>query len=92
MSVTANPKHELCRDIVATASILYKFEMCHILENQSLFIEFLNEAGFKTVRGKEFSKMSFRNMWLRMNKKEVKDILSEFDYRDYHILTTMMNK
>lgn len=88
----SNESSELCRDIVATASILIKFEMCHILDTQSSFVEFLNAAGFRTVRGKEFSKMSFRKMWERLPPNEVKDILNEFDNRNYDILTTMMDK
>lgn len=88
----SNESSELCRDIVATASILIKFEMCHILDTQSSFVEFLNAAGFRTVRGKEFSKMSFRKMWERLPPNEVNDILNEFDNRNYDILTTMMDK
>lgn len=83
---------ELCRDIVATASILIKFEMCHILDTQSSFVEFLNAAGFRTVRGKEFSKMSFRKMWERLPPSDVSDILQEFDNRNYELLVTMMEK
>lgn len=82
---------ELCKDIVATASLLIKFEMCHILDSQSSFVEFLNAAGFRTVRGKEFSKMSFRKMWERLDKKDVEIILSEFDSRNFDILVTMMD-
>lgn len=89
MSSTSN---ELCRDIVATASILIKFEMCHILDTQSSFVDFLNAAGFRTIRGKEFSKMSFRKMWERLPSYEVREILSEFDSRNFDILTTMMDK
>lgn len=89
MSSTSN---ELCRDIVATASILIKFEMCHILDTQSSFVDFLNAAGFRTIRGKEFSKMSFRKMWERLPPYEVREILSEFDSRNFDILTTMMDK
>ncbi|AIA64803.1 anti-sigma factor [Cronobacter phage S13] len=83
---------ELCRDIVATASILIKFEMCHIMDSQSSFVEFLNAAGFRTVRGKEFSKMSFRKMWERLSPSEIKDILSEFDSRNFDILSTMVER
>lgn len=82
---------ELCKDIVATASLLIKFEMCHILDSQSSFVEFLNAAGFRTVRGKEFSKMSFRKMWERLDKKDVEIILAEFDSRNFDILVTMMD-
>lgn len=83
---------ELCRDIVATASILVKFEMCHILESQSNFVDFLNSAGFRTVRGKEFSKMSFRKMWERLPKEHVELALSEFDSRNHDILIAMFGK
>lgn len=86
---TAN---ELCRDIVATASILVKFEMCHVMDSQSSFVEFLNAAGFRTVRGKEFTKMSFRKMWERLPPREVSEILQEFDNRNYDILVTMMER
>lgn len=91
-SVKSNDSIELCKDIVATASLLIKFDSCHILDSQSSFVEFLNAAEFRTVRGKEFSKMSFRQMWSRLPKDKLEEILSEFDSRNYDILAGMMGK
>lgn len=81
---------ELHKDIIATVSILLKFEMCSVLDSQTLFIEFLNEAGFTTVKGKKFTKMSFRNMWNRLTKDELIEVLEEFKPRNYHLLESMM--
>lgn len=85
-------KIDLAKDIIATASILIKYERDDILSNQSLFIEFLNELGFRTVTGKEFTKMGFRNMFLRMSEKDRREVLSEFmeDQRGTQLLSTMM--
>ncbi|QHJ78860.1 MAG: hypothetical protein [Caudoviricetes sp.] len=82
---------ELCKDIVAAASLLQKFELCEIMESQSRFIEFLNSAGFTTVRGKEFTKMSFRKMWERIDPRLLPDILAEFDTRNFDIMKTMVD-
>lgn len=79
---------ELAKDIVATASLLIKLGIDgSILEQQSTFIEFLNEAGFRTVTGKEFTKMSFRQMFARMTPSELSEIMSEFSaQRDFELL------
>ncbi|MGL5581371.1 MAG: hypothetical protein ACRDCE_10475, partial [Cetobacterium sp.] len=65
-----NTRLELAKDILAFASILNKFGGESILENQTLFIEVLNEAGFRTQTGKEFTKMGFRNMFQRLTNRE----------------------
>lgn len=73
-------KIELCKDIVATASLVIKLRADgEIFDSQINFINFLNEAGFRTVTGKEFTKMSFRNMWSRLTPREVTDIFMELD-------------
>lgn len=84
-------KLELILDICATASILIKFGSCHILENQCLFIAFLNESGFRTVSGKEFNKMNFRQMFDRLTPKERTMIITEFKkgHRDTEMVSTM---
>lgn len=72
-------KTELCKDIVATASLIIKLGVDgEIFDTQVNFYEFLNEAGFRTVSGKEFTKMNFRNMWARLRPEEMKEILDEF--------------
>ena len=79
---------ELAKDIVATASLLIKLGIDgSILEQQSTFIEFLNEAGVRTVTGKEFTKMSFRQMFARMTPSELSEIMSEFSaQRNFELL------
>ena len=82
---------ELVKDIVAFASILIKMECDDILANQSLFREVLNEAGFRTTTGKEFSKMSFRNLFSRLSNRERAEVVKEFmeGHRDADVLGTM---
>jgi hypothetical protein len=90
-STAKDKKLEVVLDICATASILIKFGSCHILENQSLFIAFLNESGFRTVSGKEFTKMSFRQMFDRLTYKERLFVIGEFKkgHRDTEMFSTM---
>lgn len=84
---------ELCKDIAAAASLLMKFECDDILTNQTLFIEFLNESGFRTVKGQEFSKMSFRNMFERLPHEDRRSVIAEFmeGHRDTEVLCTMFS-
>lgn len=72
-------KTELALDIAAFASILAKTGFEEILLNQKLFVEVCNEAGFRTVRGKQFTQMSFRQMMDRLprqTKYKIKDLFS----------------
>ncbi|MGL6228694.1 MAG: hypothetical protein ACRC3J_05740 [Culicoidibacterales bacterium] len=70
---------ELFKDIIATASVLIKFEMDgEILSTQSNFIAFLNEAGYRTVTGRLFTKMNFRKMIEKFTPEQIQEALSEF--------------
>ena len=57
---------ELYYDIVAFMSVLYKMGFDESVENESLFVEMLNESDFRTVQGKPFSIMSYRLFMSRM--------------------------
>lgn len=89
-----NKKLELAKDIAAFASILIKFGHDKCLENQTAFIEVLNEAGFTTVTGKEFTKMGFRKMFERLTPEEKMEVIEEFKagHRDLDIFITMFEK
>ena len=82
---------ELAKDIIAYASVLIKMDCDDVLENQTLFIEMLNESGYRTVTGKEFTKMSFRNLFGRLSRKEKESVIQEFlsGHRDTDVLCTM---
>ncbi|MGL4523814.1 MAG: hypothetical protein ACRCWQ_14800 [Bacilli bacterium] len=73
----SNQKLELAKDIIAFASILSKFGGDNILENQTLLVEALNVAGFRTQTGKEFTKMSFRNMFERLSASDRRELMHE---------------
>lgn len=91
MTKHMNARVELAKDIVSFASVLIKMECDDILANQSLFIEVLNETGFRTSTGKEFTKMSFRNIFSRLTSKEREHVIQEFmtGHRDHDVLGTM---
>lgn len=82
---------ELAKDIISYASVMIKMDCDDVLENQSLFIEMINESGFRTVTGKEFTKMSFRNLFQRLNRREKESVIQEFlsGHRDLDVLETM---
>lgn len=92
----ATPSHEtnrgeLVKDIAAFASILIKFQMDHILSNQTLFIAMLNEVGFRTTSGAEFNKMNFRMMIERLKPAQKYAMIEEFKkgHRDFEIYSAM---
>lgn len=75
----ANQKQvTLAKDIMAFALICVRMGFEDSLNNQKLFVEMCNEAGFRTVTGKEFSQMSYRHLFGRLPmraKQEIKDMM-----------------
>lgn len=70
---------EIARDIVATASLVMKLNPdSEIFDTQTSFIAFINELGFRTMRGKEWSKMNFRNLFRDLSPSEYAKVRSEF--------------
>ena len=73
---------ELYLDICAFMSIIYKMEHDELVDNTSMFVIALNESGFRTVQGQEFSRMGYENFMKRVQtehhdmllkmKKEIK--------------------
>ncbi|QAY01357.1 anti-sigma70 protein [Aeromonas phage ZPAH1] len=75
----SNTKVEILKDIVATASILVKYDCEDILDTQTGFIDFLNELGFTTIRGKPLTQHNFKIMLKSMTDYQIKEALKEFD-------------
>lgn len=71
---------ELALDIAAYASLLVKMGHCDCVTNQKLFVEMCNEAGFRTITGKEFSQMSFRKMFFRLPKRIKDEVRKIFEW------------
>jgi hypothetical protein len=63
---------ELIFDILAFRSILFKMQFDECAENESLFVQMLNEAGYRTVTGKEFSLMGYRKMMERADNTKLR--------------------
>lgn len=73
---------ELVRDIFAVASLLMKFDRDDILldtEHPDLFIEILNELGYRSVSGRPFTKMGFRQMMARLDDSDKLELIEEFN-------------
>ena len=70
--------YETLADIIATSSILIKFGHDDIMENMSLFVEFLGELGFK-VDGKRINEYLFKKMVQSLTKNERSDLIEEFN-------------
>ncbi|MBF84547.1 MAG: hypothetical protein CL489_08740 [Acidobacteria bacterium] len=66
-----NKRLELVLDIVAVVKILIRTEMDHIIDEKNLFIEFLNESGFRTLGGKEFTVANYNIMMKRLKPYEI---------------------
>ncbi|WVX87596.1 anti-sigma factor [Vibrio phage EniLVp02] len=69
---------ELAKDIFAFAMLLIRLDCDHILENQMLLAEVLNESGFRTVTGKRFTKQSFNMFLHRITPQTKAEIMDEF--------------
>ncbi|UOX40366.1 10 kDa anti-sigma factor [Aeromonas phage AhFM11] len=70
---------ETVKDIIATASILIKMDREDILEDQDLFVEFLNELGFKSPSGEYFTKAGFRQMMKRIPENQKAELVEMFN-------------
>lgn len=73
-----NKSVELVKDIFAFAVILTRFGYSDSVANQSLFVEMLNEAGFRTVTGMEFTPQNFHIMIRRLHPRVKSELQEEF--------------
>lgn len=69
---------ELCKDIFAFAVLLTRFGYEDSVKNQRLFIEMLNEAGFRTVTGVKFTQQSMYSMIKHLHSNIITEIKEEF--------------
>lgn len=70
---------ETIKDIIATASLLIKMDRDDILDDQDLFVEFLNELGFKSPSGEYFTKAGFRQMMKRIPDDQKNQLVEMFN-------------
>lgn len=68
---------EIACDIIAFASVCIKCGFEDSIMNQRLFVEMVNEAGFRTARGEEFTYMGFRQMMARLDPAVKKKVVEE---------------
>ena len=63
---------EIALDIMAFAQICIRLGFEESVENQRVFVGMINEIGFRTPRGDEFTYMGYRKMMERL-PKEIRD-------------------
>lgn len=80
-----SPKETL-GEIIAVASLLIKFGFDSILENQALFIQYLNELKIQ-INGKPVDKVKLENLTLDVTTKEKKELIEEFNVSHKSIYT-----
>lgn len=68
---------EIALDIIAFASICIKCGFEDSVANNQLFVEMVNEAGFRTARGEKFTYMGFRQMMRRLPEEMKRKALEE---------------
>lgn len=66
------------RDIFAVISILIKFEREDIFQNPNLFIEFLNELGFRS-NGRALTRQNFTKMVQSLSEANKAEMIEEFN-------------
>ncbi|AAQ81544.1 asiA [Aeromonas phage 31] len=70
---------ENIKDIIATASLLIKFGCEDILNKQETFVSFLNELGFRSPTGEEFTRAGFRQMMKRLPIEQREELIEMFN-------------
>lgn len=77
-TLTSASAYETLCEIAATASILIKFGHCDILENNRLFVAFLNELGIN-FEGKKITTERMHEMTQEITHKQKKALIEEFN-------------
>ena len=73
------PYNEKIKEIISIASVLIKFGCEDILNNQELFVSFLNELGLKSPSGEEFTRAGFRQMMKRLPADQREELVEMFN-------------
>lgn len=73
------PYNETIKEIISIASVLIKFGCEDILNNQELFVSFLNELGLKSPSGEEFTRAGFRQMMKRLPTDQREELVEMFN-------------
>jgi len=68
---------EIALDIIAFTSVCIKCGFEEAVFNQRLLVEMINEAGFRTSRGEEFTYMGYRQMMSRLDPELKRKIVQE---------------
>lgn len=82
-------ENQLIEEVFTIGSLLIKFGFEHILEDQNLFIGFLNELGFKDTNGRSLTRPSMMTIFTRNNIKRIVESFTN-EYRNYYILSELM--
>lgn len=69
--------NEIVLDILAFSTLLVKLGFEDILSNFHVFTEVVNESGFRTERGNEFTYMGLRQTLRRLDKSVMEKFLDE---------------
>lgn len=85
---------ELLEEILTVGSILIKFGSEHILEDQNLFIEFLNELGIRNTNNRELTRPSFMTIIERLKGRGLAQLIESFttEFKNYYIIADLMIK
>ena len=79
---------ETLGEIIAVASLLIKFGFDSVLENQALFIQYLNELKIQ-INGKPVDKVKLENLTLDVTTKEKRELIDEFNASHKSIYTLL---
>lgn len=70
--------NELIKDIFAYGVLLVRLGFEECISSKTMFIAMVNEVGFRTVKGKQFTSQSFMQMVKRLDNKVKVEIQEEF--------------
>ncbi|AUM58367.1 anti-sigma factor [Proteus phage phiP4-3] len=87
-------KLETLSEIFAVISILIKFESEDIIEDENLFIAFINELGIRN-NGKLFNRSNLKSLIKSLTEDEKKQLIEEFNMghkSTYSIIEMHLNR
>lgn len=74
-AVTQAATKELIADLIAFRSILYKLGFDESADEEKIFVEMANEAGFRTTTGAPLTYMGYRQMFKRADQDEIREVV-----------------
>ena len=78
---------EIIKEIIVFRQILFKMGCDEAAENEKVFVEVLNDYGFRSSYGKELTYMGYRQMMERADQTMIRDFVLSLQHEPLAVLS-----